>query len=193
MVSAIDHQHDRPLIDWIAGLRAHARLPVLRQEGHEVGDLLLELVRRVAGERRFAPHQAGGGIERLDRKPGCVRVGEVGQNEHGRRMLAEAVGHLLQREPHIFEADFLADHIERHVREAVMHRAQHAQHHGAVAHARVEHAHRRRARMDVGELKRDTIGDDPFFAAGVDEQEIFLPIVEEAEIALRIFLTGRHE
>jgi len=46
--------------------------------------------------------------------------------------------------------------------------------------------------MDVGELERDTIGDDPFFAAGVDEQEILLPIVEEAEITLRIFLAGWH-
>ena len=32
--------------------------------------------------------------------------------------------------------------------------------------------------------------DHPLLAAGVDEQQIFLPIVEEAEIALRVRLAG---
>ena len=69
-------------------------------------------------------------------------------------MLEEAVGHLLQREAHVLEADLLADDVERHVREAVVHRAHHAREHRAVAHAGVEQAQRRRARMDVGELQR---------------------------------------
>jgi hypothetical protein len=55
--------------------------------------------------------------------------------------------------------------------------------HGAVADAGVEHAHGRRARMDVGELERDAVAHHPLLAAGVDEQQIFLPVVEEAEIA----------
>ena len=38
--------------------------------------------------------------------------------------------------------------------------------------------------MDVGELEADAVGDLPFLRAGVDEQQIFLPVVEEAEIAL---------
>ena len=54
--------------------------------------------------------------------------------------------------------------------------------HGAVAHAGVEHAHRRRARMDVGELHADALGDHPFLAAGGDEQQVFLPVVVEAEV-----------
>ena len=40
--------------------------------------------------------------------------------------------------------------------------------------------------MDVGELERDAVRHHPLFAAGVDEQQILLPVVEEAEIALRI-------
>ena len=67
-------------------------------------------------------------------------------------MLEEAVGHLVEREPHVLEADLLADDVERHGREAVVHRAHHARQHGAVADAGIEDAHRRRARMDVGEL-----------------------------------------
>src|SRR5215467_2322468 len=42
-------------------------------------------------------------------------------------------------------------------------------------------------------LERDAIGDDPLFAAGVDEQEILLPVVEEAEVALWIVVAGRHQ
>ena len=67
-----------------------------------------------------------------------------------------------------------------------MHRAHHARQHGAVADAGVEHAHRRRTRMDIGELHADALRDFPFLAAGVHEQQIFLPVVEEAEIALRV-------
>ena len=154
VVVAIDHQHHRPLVDRIAGLRAHPGLPVLRQERHEIGDLLLEPVGRIAGERHLVPDHAGGRAQRLHREPRRVRIGEVGQHQHGRRMLEEAVRHLLQGEADVLEADLLADHVERHVRKAVVHRAHHAQQHGAVADAGVEHAHRRRARMDVGELER---------------------------------------
>ena len=105
-------------------------------------------------------------------------------------MLAEAVRHLLHREPHVFEADLLADDVERRVREAVVHRAHHAQQHGAVADAGIEQAQRRRPRMDVGKLKRDAVRHHPLFAAGVDEQQILLPVVEEAEVALRIRLAA---
>src|SRR5262249_3499790 len=41
-----------------------------------------------------------------------------------------------------------------------------------------------------GELERNAAGDHPFFAAGADEEEILLPVVEEAEVALRIALAG---
>ena len=186
VVFAIDHQHDRALIDRVAGLGADSRLPVLRQERFEIGDLLLEAVGRVAGERQLVPDQARRGAHRFDRQPRRIRIGQVGEHQHGRRVFEEPVGHLLQREPDILEADLLADHIERHGRRAVVHGAHHAREHGAVADAGIEHAHRRRARMDVGEFQPDALADHPFFAAGVDEQQILLPVVEETEIALRI-------
>ena len=71
-----------------------------------------------------------------------------------------------------------------------MHGAHHPQQDGAVAYAGIEHPQRRRARMDIGELEPDPAGDHPLFAAGVDEQQVFLPVVEEAEVALRVALSG---
>ena len=71
-----------------------------------------------------------------------------------------------------------------------MHRAHHSQQHGAVADAGIEHTQRRRARMDIGEFERDPAGDHPFFAAGAHKEQIFLPVVEEAEVTLRIALAG---
>ena len=101
-------------------------------------------------------------------------------------MLAEAVRHFLQREPHVFEADLLADNVEGHVRKALMHCLHHSRQDGAVAHAGIEHAHRRRTRVNAGELERHAIGDHPFLAASVDEQQVFLTVVEKAKIALRV-------
>ena len=186
VVLAIDHQHDRPLVDRIAGARADAGFPVLRQERLQIDDLLLEAVRRIAVQRQLVPHQARRGIERFHRQPRRVGVGEIGQHQHRRRMLEEAIRHFLQRQPHVLEADLLADGVERHVREAVVHGAHHPHQHRAVADAGVEHAHRRRPRMDVHELFGDAVRHLPLLAAGVDEQQIFLPVVEEAEIALRV-------
>src|SRR5260370_35000549 len=71
-----------------------------------------------------------------------------------------------------------------------MHRAHNPQQDGAIADAGVEHAQRRRARMDIGKLERDAARNHPFFAAGADEEEILLPVIEEAEIALRIALAA---
>ena len=64
-----------------------------------------------------------------------------------------------------------------------MHLAHHAREHRAVAHAGVEHADRGRARVDVRELHADAPRDDPLLAAGIDEQQVLLPVVEKAEIA----------
>src|SRR5262245_15818847 len=107
-------------------------------------------------------------------------------------MLEETVGHFLQGKPHVLEADLLAHHVERRGWKSVVHRAHHSQQYRAVADASVEHAQRRRARMDIGEFERNPAGDHPFFAAGADEEEIFLPVIEEAEIALRIARAGGH-
>ena len=67
-----------------------------------------------------------------------------------------------------------------------MHGPHHAREHRAIADAGVEHAHRRRARIDVLELARGALGNHPFLAAGVDEEQILLAIVEEAEIAAAV-------
>src|SRR5262249_57523231 len=45
--------------------------------------------------------------------------------------------------------------------------------------------------MDVGQFERDAARDHPFLAAGIDEQQILLAVVEEAEVALGIAFAGR--
>ena len=137
-------------------------------------------------QRQLVPDQARCRVERFDVQPRRVGISEVGQYQHRRRMLEKAVGHFLQRQAHVFERDLLADDVERHVGEAVVGGAHHAGEHRAVADAGVEDAHRRRMRMDMRQFLGDAVRDLPLLAAGVDEQQIFLPVVEEAEIALRI-------
>src|SRR5260370_40794830 len=44
--------------------------------------------------------------------------------------------------------------------------------------------------MDTGEFARDAGRNHPFRAAGADEEAILMPVVEEAEIALRIALAA---
>ena len=92
----------------------------------------------------------------------------------------------LQCEANVLETDFLANHVERRVGKAVVHRAHDAEQDRAVAYPGIKHAQRRRPRMHIGELERHSARDHPLFAAGVDEQKVFLAVVEETEIALRI-------
>ena len=192
VVVAVQHQHDWPLIDRVAAFRRHLGLPVFAEERLQRRNLLLEAVRGIAVQRHFLPDHTGGGGHRLHRQPRRFGVSKIGQHDDAGRMLDETVGHFLQTEPYVFEADLFADDVERHGRKTVVHRAHHARQHSAVAEAGVEHTHRRRARMNIGELEIDAVGDLPLLAAGVDEQQIFLPVVEEAEIALRVLaLDGR--
>ena len=60
VIGAIDDQHDGALIHRIAGLGADSRLPVLGQERHQVGDLLLEPIGGFADQRLLVPDQARG-------------------------------------------------------------------------------------------------------------------------------------
>ena len=46
--------------------------------------------------------------------------------------------------------------------------------------------------MQAGEFQRHPLGYHPLLAAGVDEQQVFLAILEKAEIAAGIALFGRH-
>src|SRR5258708_21784097 len=101
-------------------------------------------------------------------------------------MFDEAVGHLVKREADLFQADLLADDIKWRGRKAVVHRAHHTRQYRAVADAGVEHTHRRRTWMNVGELEIDARCALPFLRAGVHEQQIFLAVVEETKIALRV-------
>ena len=186
VVLAIDHQHDRPLERRVAGLRIDAGLPGVAEERLKFGDLGLEFVRVVSLQAQLVPDHARGGAHRLHGKPRRIGVIEVGQHDDGRRMLEETVRQFLQRQADVFEADFLADDVERRVRIAVVHGAHHARQHAAVADAGIEYAQRRRARMKVWQFLRDAVRDHQLFAAGIHEQQIFLPVVEKAEIALRI-------
>jgi hypothetical protein len=97
-------------------------------------------------------------------------------------MLGETVGQLFQGEPDILEGNLLADHQEGHGREVFVQAAQHAGQHGAVAHARIVQAKRRRAGLDLGQLLAHPFGDGPLLAAGGDELQILLAVVEKTEM-----------
>ena len=185
IVVAVDDERDRVLVDRVAGLRAVARLPVLGEERLERGDLLGEVVRGGAGERGLVPHHRGRGRHGARREPRRLGVVHVRDHEHRRRVLVEAVGHLAQAQAHVLEADLLAHDVERHRREAPVHLAHHLREHRAVAHAGVEQAHRGRARVDVAELEPDARRDHVLLAAGVDEEQVLLAVVEEAEVLFR--------
>src|SRR5215831_4478095 len=101
-------------------------------------------------------------------------------------MFDETIRHLVQREANVLQADFLTDNIERSGREPVVHRTHHACEHRPVTNAGVEYAHRRRPRMDIGEFEAHPRSYFPLLRAGVHEEQILLPVVEETEIALRI-------
>src|SRR5262249_18350236 len=92
----------------------------------------------------------------------------------------------------VFQAQFLACHIKRHVGETAVHRAQHPRQHCAVANTRVEHPQCRWTGMDTGKLERNPVRNHPLLAAGMDEQQVFLAVFEKAEIAPRIALLRRY-
>src|SRR5262245_39888367 len=96
-------------------------------------------------------------------------------------MLEQAVSHLFEGQAHVLEADFLGHEIERHRWKASMHFAHDARQHRAITHAGVEDPYSGWPRMDVRELHTDAARDHLFLATGIDEQEIFLPVVEKAE------------
>src|SRR5438105_13855574 len=102
------------VVDRVAGLRAVASLPVLGEKRLELRDLLGEIVRGAAGERRLVPHHRRGRGNGVRRQPRRLGVVHVGHDQHRRRMLVEAVDHLAQRQAHILQADLLADDVEGH-------------------------------------------------------------------------------
>ena len=108
-------------------------------------------------------------------------------------MLAEAVGQLVEGQANVLEADLLADDMERHGRKPRMHGAHHPRQHRAVADAGIEQAEGRRSRPHVGQFLANAVGDHLLLAASGDEQQVFLAIVEEAEVAALILHAGRRQ
>jgi hypothetical protein len=96
-------------------------------------------------------------------------------------MLAEPIGHLLEPEPHVLEADLLRNRKHWHGREQPVRRTQEPRQHGAVAHASIENVQRRWRRPNVLELLGRAPGDRRFLVARVDERQVLLAIVVEPE------------
>ncbi len=71
MILAVDHQHRRPRIDRIAGLRAGPRLPAMRQHRAQRLDLLGVFMGGVAGEPQLLPVHRGAGLQ-VVRAPGAA-------------------------------------------------------------------------------------------------------------------------
>ena len=155
------------------------------RKSFELADLLGEAVRGVAGQRDVLPDQALRRRYRTRRQPRRLGVIEVGHDQHGGGMFEQAVRHLLQHQADVFVADLFGHDIERHGGEARMHRPHHPRQHGAVADAGIEDAKRRRRRLQIAKLERDALADLGLLAAGRDEQQVFLAVVEEPEARRR--------
>ena len=101
-------------------------------------------------------------------------------------MLHEPVRQLLERQAHILETDFLADDIERHGRESLMHLPHHAGQYRSITHAGIKQPQRRGLRMNVPQFQPNAPCHHAFLSTGVHEQQIFLAIVKKTEIAPRL-------
>ncbi len=136
------------------------------------------------------PHQARGGGHVGRGQPRGLGVVHVGHDQHRGRMLLEAVGHLLQRQAHVLEADLLADDVEGRLLELVVQGAHHPRQHRAVADAGVEQPDRRGRRMQARQLLDHPVCHLQLLAAGVDEHQVLLPALVETERARG---TGRRQ
>ena len=106
-------------------------------------------------------------------------------------MLEQAVRHLFEHQADVLVADLLGHDVERHGRETGVHRPHHPRQHGAVADPRIEDPQRRRRRLQIAEFERNPAGDFGLLAAGRDEQQIFLAVVEKPEAGRRRFSVPR--
>ena len=102
-------------------------------------------------------------------------------------MFEQPVRHLVEHEADVLEADLLPDDVAGQGRKALVHSAHHARQHSAVADPGVENANGGRPRIDIAQFHRDPLRDDPLLATGINEQQVFLSVVVEAEN----WLTGR--
>jgi hypothetical protein len=96
-------------------------------------------------------------------------------------VLEEPVRHLLEPEPDVLEADLLCDCDNGHRRMEPVYGAHESREDSSVAHAGVDQPDRRRDGGDLGQFLAGAVGDDRLLVRGVDEREVLLAVVVEAE------------
>lgn len=143
--------------------------------------MALELEGRGAAKRQGQPTQLGLSRGGLRVEPRRFGVEQVGHDQHCLRMLLQAVGHLLKADAHVLVAYLLTNGQQRHAGETVVQQPHDACEHSAVAHACVKDPQGVRFGLQVLDLHADAVRYDLFFVAGVHEEEVLLPVVEEAE------------
>ena len=194
-VLAVQHQDRRLDIERVAGFLAGSGLPAVGQDRAQAAHLLVELVRRAAVERDVPALHRQLGLRPVEAQPRRLGIVEICDDDDELRVLLKAVRQLFKGQPHIFQADLLADHTEGHRRELPVQVAQHPGQHRAVAHAGVEQVERRRRRLQERNFPPDPLRHFPLLGAGRDEHQVFLAVIEEAEGVLRNlrlrFGTGR--
>ena len=179
VVFAVNHYDRGPDKHRIPGFCTRLGLPAAGQQCAELLNLLRVVVGGRAGETHFLPVQRRRQLRVPRHQPRRFGVVQVGHDEHGCRMLEQAIRELLEAEPDILEADLLGDDQHRKRRELAVGAAHDARDHRAIAHARIEYADRRRSRSQQRHLMSGAAGDRGLFVAGVDEREILLAIVVE--------------
>ena len=181
MVFAVDHQHRRPHINGVARLGRGLGLPAISQGRTEGFDLLGIIVRGGAGQAHFLPVEGCRGLHIARHQARGLGVVEVGDHQHRGRMLDEAVGHFLQAQSHVLEADLLGHGQQGHGRVQRMDLAHELGQDRGVAHARIKQADGRRRGMQGGQLLANAPRHGGLLAAGADEGQVFLAIVVKAE------------
>ena len=184
VVGTVEHEHRGGHVHGVPGARAGLDFPPLGEARAQRVELPVEIVRAVPLQRHLVPVEPiarlGIGGQQVRRFP----VVEIREQYHRLWVLGEAVGELLQSQAHVFEAYLLAGDDEGYGGELRVQPAQHVCHHGTVPGARVEDVQRRRGRAQVAQLVAHPFADRPFLPAGGDEEEVLLPVVEEAKGAL---------
>ena len=181
VVLAVDHQHRRAHQHGIARFRAGLRLPAVCERAAEVLDLLRVLVRGHAVEAYLLPVERCRELGVARHQAGGFGVVEVGDHEHGSRVLDQPVGQFLEAEPYVLEADLLGDDQQRHRRELAMRAAHDSRDHRTVAHTGVEDPHGRRRRSQQRDLVGGAARYRRFLVAGIYEGQVLLAVVIEAK------------
>ncbi len=190
MILAVDHHHGRALEYRVAGNLAGLCFPAFGKHVMQAFELFAVVVGMTAFQFHFAPVHGVGREHVAGHELRCLGVIEIGQYEDGGRVFAEAVDHLVEADTHILHADFLGHDEVGHGRMLVVQVTHGIGQHGGIAHAGIEQAQGRRAGLDVLELLGDALGDGGFFVTGVDERQVVLPVVVEAERRVVFLVAG---